>query len=40
MSKAPADRLDDPDESALGHATRIIHRICCLAGSADYITDV
>jgi hypothetical protein len=26
--------------SALKHATRLIHRVCCLAGSADYIDEL
>ena len=26
--------------SALAHATRLIHRVCCLAGSADFIDEI
>ena len=28
------------DRSALDHATRLIHRVCCLAGSGDFITEL
>jgi hypothetical protein len=28
------------DSSALVHATRLVHRVCCLAGSADFIDEV
>jgi hypothetical protein len=28
------------DGSALDHATRLIHRVCCLAGSADFIDEI
>jgi hypothetical protein len=29
-----------PDQSALDHATRLVHRVCCLAGSAEFIDEV
>lgn len=29
-----------PDRSALDHATRVVHRVCCLAGPADFIDEV
>jgi hypothetical protein len=28
------------DRSALDHATRLIHRVCCLAGEPDLISDI
>jgi hypothetical protein len=28
------------DRSALDHATLLIHRVCCLAGSADFIDEI
>jgi hypothetical protein len=28
------------DQSALDHATRLIHRVCCLAGKKDLIDDI
>src|SRR5438309_116057 len=28
------------DSSALDHATRLIHRVCCLAGSADFVDEI
>ena len=29
-----------PDRSALDHATRLVHRVCCLAGPTDFIDEV
>jgi hypothetical protein len=28
-----------PNETAIDHAVELIHRVCCLAGPADYISD-
>src|SRR6266849_10357570 len=28
------------DRSALDHATRLIHRVCCLAGEPDLINEI
>ncbi len=28
------------DRSAVNHAVRLIHRICCLAGSSDYVDEI
>src|SRR6266581_3348839 len=28
------------DRSALDHATRLIHRVCCLAGEPDFINEI
>jgi hypothetical protein len=28
------------DRSALNHATRLIHRVCCLAGESDFINEI
>ena len=32
--------LGSPQSSALDHAVRLIHRVCCLAGSADLIEQI
>jgi len=32
-------RAQAPDGSALDHATRLVHRVCCLAMSADFIDE-
>src|SRR6266446_8023970 len=33
-------RVQAADESAVNHAVRLIHRICCLAGSSDYVDEI
>src|SRR6266478_6135847 len=39
---APPTRVQDRvlDRSALDHATRLIHRVCCLAGEPDLISEI
>ena len=39
-SKADKEQGLLADRSALDHATRLIHRVCCLAGPADFIDEV
>jgi hypothetical protein len=36
----PKVRTLTVDQSALGHATRLIHRVCCLAGEPDLINEI
>jgi len=36
----PKVRGEVPDQSALDHATRLIHRVCCLAGEPDLINEI
>jgi len=33
-------RAQAADQTALDHATRLIHRVCCLAGEPDLITEI
>ena len=39
-SEADKGRGLQADRSALDHATRLVHRVCCLAGPADFIDEV
>ena len=39
-SKADKGRGLSADRSALHHATRLVHRVCCLAGPTDFIDEV
>jgi hypothetical protein len=41
-AQSPPPKVWDhrPEWSALDHATRLIHRVCCLAGSADFIDEI
>src|SRR5436309_2960966 len=45
MSKSRANHEEPqsppgPDRSALDHATRVVHRVCCLAGSVEFIEGI
>src|ERR1700704_2542187 len=33
-------RAHASDQSALDHATRLIHRVCCLAGEPDFVDEI
>jgi hypothetical protein len=39
-SEASKGRGLSADRSALDHATRLIHRVCCLAGEQDFIDEI
>ena len=39
-SEAGNARALSSDRSALDHATRLVHRVCCLAGSVDFMDQI
>jgi hypothetical protein len=38
--QTPTARGSTPDLAALDHATRLIHRVCCLAGETELIDEI
>src|ERR1700723_2046701 len=39
-AQQPRPDLDRPNVSAIDHAVRVVHSVCCLAGSASLIDDI
>ena len=41
ISREPARSVEDgPNTSAIDHAVRVVHGVCCLAGAASLIDDI